>query len=223
MCIRDRVSPADDVPADAGGDRLATLAAGFTEHRYDLRWLVRTIARSRAYRLSSELPAGEDRDARERAWAVFPLSPLRPEQLVGALLQASSVRTVDLDSHLVARFLRLLRVNQFVEEYGDAVGDELAGTAGTVPQALLRMNGKLPQEMVDAQPFSAVGRIAMFATSDRAALDTLYLSFLSRRPSAPEVRSLLPAFSGTSREDRGASAEDVAWALFNSPELSWNH
>ncbi|MBL8957868.1 MAG: DUF1549 domain-containing protein [Myxococcaceae bacterium] len=216
---RPLVEPGDDVPLNAGGEALAALANGFVEHGHDLRWLVRTIARSKAYRLSSELPATADRPALEKVWAVFALSPLRPEQLAGALLQAASVRTVDLDSHLAVRVLRVLRETEFVEAYGDSVDDALAAKNATVSQALLRMNGELPHELLGANPFSAVGRIAALARSDADALDAIFLSFFSRRPEAHEREALEPMLA----VERGRGAEDVAWALFNSPELLWNH
>ncbi len=199
------VAPVDDVPL-VDGDALDVLARDFAAHGHDLRRLIAQVAVSGPALLSSDLPAGADRAALEASWQVYPLTPLRPEQLVGALVQAGSVRTIDGDSHALTRAVRLLREKSFVEEYGDEEG-------GTLAQALLRMNGKLPQELVAAQPFGGVGRILAFARDDRAAIEALYLAFLTRRPTAAETEALLPAFDG----------EDLAWALFNTPEFSWNH
>lgn len=219
---RPLLTPVDDLPLTEG-DPLDALAWDFAAHGYDLRRLITVVALSGPAQLSSELPEGADRAALEAQWAVYPLTPLRPDQLVGSLLQAASVRTLDLDSHVVTRLVRFLREKAFVDEYGEAAGDELSPRSGTVGQALLRMNGKLPQELVAAQPFGAVGRILAFAPDDRAAIDALYLAFLTRRPTPAEQAALLPTLEGRAGEERGRAGEDLAWALFNSPEFAWNH
>jgi hypothetical protein len=218
------VEPVDDVPAP-GEERgpLDVLADDFVTHGHDWRRLVRAIVGSAPFRASSQLPREADRAALEAQWAVFPLTPLRPEQLVGALLQAASVRTIDVESHVLVRAVRLLRERAFVEEYGDGLDDELASREGTVPQALLRMNGKLPQELVDAQPFGAVARIAAFAPDDAQALDALTLAFLTRHPSPAERAQMVPQLEAAKGEEHARLAEDVAWALFNSEEFAWNH
>lgn len=218
------VEPVDDVP-EPGEERgpLDVLADDFVAHGHDWRHLVRAIVASAPFRAGSKLPPEADRAALEAQWAVFPLTPLRPEQLVGALLQAASVRTIDVESHVLVRAVRLLRERAFVEEYGDGLDDELAPREGTVPQALLRMNGKLPQELVEAQPFGAVARIAAFAPDDAQALDALTLAFLTRHPSQAERAQLVPQLQAAKGEAHARLAEDVAWALFNSEEFAWNH
>ena len=45
----------------------------------------------------------------ECSWAVFPLVRLRPEQVIGSMLQASSITTIDQNSHLFTRALRFFR------------------------------------------------------------------------------------------------------------------
>src|SRR5262249_17035441 len=132
--------PVDDIPpaGTPGTEVLDLVADDFVHHGHDLHRLVLTIASTRTFRLSSELPEGADRGALERVWAVFPVTPLRPEQLIGGLLQAGSVRTIDRDSDLVTRVIRALRERGFVTEYGDPGPDELADRPATIAQALLR-------------------------------------------------------------------------------------
>src|SRR5262249_20806906 len=138
MFGRPFAEPVDDVPPAGakGTEVLDLLAGGFVPSGYDLPRLVREVAASRAVRLCSELPEGAPRAAMEKAWAVFPITPLRPEQLIGGLLQAGSVRTIDRDSDLVTRVVRALRERSFVAEYGDPGADELAERPATVAQAL---------------------------------------------------------------------------------------
>lgn len=221
---RPYAEPVDDVPepGDAKTALLDVLARDFVESGHDLRRLVATLATSRAFALSSELADEPRRKEYEAAWAVFPLTPLRPEQLVGSALQAANPRTIDPDSHVVVRAVRLLREKGFVEEYGDPGDDELSPRAATVAQALLRLNGKLPEELVESNPFTTVGRSALLAQGPGAALESVWLAFLARRPSAAELAAFLPRLEGGG-EARGKALSDLAWALFNSPEFAWNH
>ena len=224
--------PVDDLPDPADGfdpeDPLDVLGDRFRTSGYSLKSLVRTIAASRPFRLDSVLrpdAAEADYEAAARAWAVFPLTRLRPEQTVGAMTQAARVRTVDADSHLFVRFLRYVRENDFVRDYGDAGELELAREPGTVPQALLRMNGELPAELADPNPLNATARIGWFADDPEVALETAFLCCLTREPTADERDALRPLFvddDGAPRSS-GEALADLYWALFNAPEFGWNH
>lgn len=69
---------------------------------------------------SAENSAGEGDD-----WSIFPLTRLRPEQLIGAILQSTSLRTIDQNSHLLLRAKRYFQENEFVKQYGDMGDNEL--------------------------------------------------------------------------------------------------
>ncbi len=216
-------APVDDLPDPdpTKRDVLDILGDDFRDHDYDLRRLVRNIVATRHFRQASMASDGSDPPASARA--VFPLTRLRPEQVVGALLQAASIRTIDRDSHWLVRGVRLIRERDFVREYGDRGADELEQQSGTIPQALLRMNGKLFQELIDDQPFGSIRRLAGFSGSDEACLEATYLTFLTRRPSSHEKARFLPLLARTAGDERARRLEDIAWALVNSPEFSWNH
>lgn len=247
-------APVDDLAhpsEDAEPDALDILGAEFRAQGGRLSTLIRLIAASRPFRLSSESAEANSAafDRQLRSWAVFPLVPLRSEQIVGAMIQAGSVRTVDQNSNLLIRFLRFVRENDFVNEYGDAGDEELMHQPGTIPQALMRMNGKLVKELTEAEGFSAPGQILQFAADDVSLVETCFLTCLSRRPEPEEmtwfadriteVRGVAPddtAAGGTGATpvdsgDRPARqqtltkqhVQDLYWILFNSPEFSWNH
>jgi len=216
---------------------LDILGADFREHGYDLRRLILVITSTRAFRLSSRHTLDQPPDSEqtraeiaqrieylENHWGVFPFARLRPEQVIGAMIQANSVRTIDQNSNLFVRFVRAVRENEFVKEYGDPGEEELVETAGTIPQTLLRMNGKLTHETLKATPFSASGRIPAVAGSDRRCIETAFLVVLSRRPTAEELQFLTAGLRDAEGKDAQTRfIEDVYWALFNSPEFSWNH
>lgn len=225
------VRPVDDMldpepyTSNFSGDALDILGRDFREHDYDLRRMILAIVTSKPFRLSSNHPAEtlEEYKLHENAWAVFPLTRLRPEQVVGSMLQAASIKTIDQNSHLLVRTIRFFREQDFVKRYGDLGADELQERSGTIAQALLRMNGKLSQELSDANLFSAAGRIAATASSDESCLETLYLVCLTRRPTEAEAEVFLPQLQGTRKKQRERAVEDIVWPMFNSEEFSWNH
>jgi Protein of unknown function (DUF1553)/Protein of unknown function (DUF1549) len=112
--------PVDDLPHPVDGERdaLDLLGAEFRRRGERLSTLVRMIAMSDAFRLSSEATATTDQawDAHVDAWAVFPLVRLRPEQVIGSLFQAAHVRTVDQSSNPLVRVQKFGNENDFLNE-----------------------------------------------------------------------------------------------------------
>ncbi|MDZ4684383.1 MAG: DUF1549 domain-containing protein [Planctomycetaceae bacterium] len=224
-------APVDDLPdpgdkSDRERDLLDLLGGEFRANDCNLKRLLFTIATSRPFQLASQHPAydtGEQLDAVESEYAVFPLVRLRPEQMIGAMAQASSIKTIDQNSHLFTRFLRFIRENDFVRDYGDLGEHELEDHPGTIPQALLRLNGRFAREVADGNPFNASGRIAGMAPTDADAIDISYLCCLARHPTAEERDFFLQEMTGPNGRERSPVVEDLYWTLFNSPEFCWNH
>ncbi len=114
--VDDMLDP-EPLSAENPGDVLDILGRDFREQSYDLRRLILAIATSKPFCLSSIHPAEtlQDYQRHENAWAVFPLTRLRPEQVIGSMLQAASIKTVDQNSHLLLRTIRFFRENDFVK------------------------------------------------------------------------------------------------------------
>jgi len=218
----------DDLPDPEDedvGTTLDILAADFAEHGYDLHRLIRVIVASDAFRRSSRSTVVDDRELARHVehWAVFPLVRLRPEQVVGSILQASSIKTIDQNSALLTRLVRFIRENDFMREYGDLGDGELEERSGTIPQALLRMNGELVQETTEPNPFTATPRVTFAARDNETLLETCYLICLTRRPEAAETDWFLTSWGADDAPRPRARTQDLFWTLFNSPEFSWNH
>ena len=218
------VEPIDDIPLYGEyPPGLDTLAEDFIKHDYDLRHLIRMIAGTKAFHLESRADF-EVTQAHEDSWAVFPLTRLRPEQMAGGVLQAASLTTIDADSHIIAQLQRFNEQNQFIQRYGDTGEDEFEGRAGTIAQRLLMMNGSLVKERTKPDPvWNASTRIAMLAPTDEKAIETTYLTLLSRLPSDAEREHFVKLLGGTKGDNRGECLEDLYWVLVNSTEFSWNH
>lgn len=232
MFGRPYFSPVDDLPDPENEEAVETtrlldiLGADLRTHGFDLRRLMAVIAASRPFRLASTHPQLDSLGGAatvEETWAAFPLTRLRPEQVIGALLQASSARTIDQNSHLFVRAIRFFREKDFVKQYGDLGENELDAHSGTIPQALLRMNGTLVRETIEAGGLSASGRIADMAANDANGVETSFLVCLTRRPTTEERAYFEALLEGTQKQKRHEAVEDLFWTLFNSPEFSWNH
>ncbi|WP_165219927.1 DUF1549 domain-containing protein [Aquisphaera insulae] len=88
---------------------------------------------------------------------------------------------------------------------------------GTIPQALFLMNGPLVQARTQARPGTVLAEILASSSSDREALNRLYLRTLSRQPNAKEVETC-SAYIGRVG-NRAEAFEDINWALVNSTEF----
>jgi hypothetical protein len=224
------VDPIDDIPLESDDypPGFELLAEDFTAHGYDVRRLVRLIAASDAFTRDSRAEF-EITPKHEEAWAVFPLTRLRPEQVAGSIFQASSLSTVNGDAHVVLRIAMFGQTNQFVQRYGDLGEDEFNDRGGTIPQRLLMMNGELVKERTEQNPLmSATTRIAMLTPKPEKQVEIAYLATLTRRPAAEELKHFVARLADVDagdgdRRDRQDALEDLYWTLINSTEFSWNH
>lgn len=222
------VEPVDQLPDPAEtseDDLLNILADDLVQHNFNLRRLVRIITGLQVFRQSSAISAMPEPKTEQMIdhWAVFPLIRLRSEQIVGAMLQASSIKTVDQNTHFLIRFQKYFQQNDFVQEYGDMGTNELESKPGTIPQALMRMNGNLPNEMLKTNAINAAGRISGLSESNETCLEACYLVCLTRRPTKMEQKYFLQQLEGANQNQRARMIEDIFWSLFNSPEFAWNH
>jgi hypothetical protein len=232
---RPLVEPIDDIPSAGEAPAvLDILADEFVARGFDLRHLIRTIAMTESFQLDSrreasspdvDSVAAEITPEHEAAWAVFPITRMRPEQVIGGMLQAGSLTTIDYESHIVVRVLRITGQNDFIKRYGDLGEEEFSPQGGTIPQRLLMMNGKQLQDRIGEGPLTnATSQIASLAPTDEKAIETSYLAVLTRRPTPDESKYFEAVLASTTdKRSRNERLEDFYWCLLNSTEFSWNH
>lgn len=226
MFGRGLADPVDDIRlADAVHPALDLLADDFADHGCDLARLIQMIAATEAFRHESRAADGAGVTAeQEAAWAAFPLTRLRPEQVVGGVEQSARLATLDYESNLLFRVMQVVEEDKFVERYGDAGEDELLDPGGTIPQRLLMMNGNLVHQKTSYVPLlNATTQIALLAPTDERAVEVAYLSVLTRRPTAAEAEYFVHELSGLRGRSHANRLADLCWALLNSTEFSWNH
>jgi hypothetical protein len=187
------IDPIDDIrPSNVSDapDLEEALAKDFADHHYDLKRLMHIVALSRAYGLSTVPAAGAPPDPKAPAvlWSRFRASPLGPNELLDAVIDATQV-----DDAL--RRLGRFNVEELTERlrtlYGFVfdVDEEFDRPTyeGTITQALIGLNGRLIAGGSTALPGTAVARVARSDMTDAQKVEALYLRTLSRKPSADEL------------------------------------
>lgn len=215
---------------DLGGEHdkahpplLVNLSRAFVEHHHDLRWLHRTLVLSRAYGLSG---AGAD-VARGRAleaqFAAAPVRPLDPFQLLESTLLATgvadAVREKAGEEKAAQRREQVYRELTFV--FGDDEMTEVDTFNGNVVQALVTFNGELVNRGARANPLHVLGKIVDTHRDNRTRVEQMYLSTLSRLPTAEEQAAAEALLSGA-RKPRPL-LEDLYFSLLASTEFATNH
>ncbi len=209
---------------------LDLLGADFRSHGCDLKRLIQVITSTDAFRRTSQHSArvaalndSEQMEEIERRWGVFPLNRLRPEQVIGAMLQSNSVKTIDQNSHLFTRAFRFLKERDYVNEFGDPGEAELEQRTATIPQTLLNMNGEFAREMSQTGLFATPGTLRRFSPTNEALLDNAFLTCLTRRPTEAERKHFQGQLSERPKDADDAVLEDLFWTLYNCEEFTWNH
>ena len=212
------ISPVDSIPIEGPfPEELESLANEAISSGFDLRQLITTIAHSSRFQTTSKSLDQGDTE-------LFPLTRLRPEQVAGSIIQSASLETVDADSHILSRIIRVLQEGEFVKRYGDAGEEEFAATGGTIPQRLTVMNGKLVHERTEENlVMNAATRIGALAPDDSVAVEIAYLATLTRRPTEKEMVYFTDRLKGKKKKQRAKEMQDLFWSLINSTEFAWNH
>ncbi len=210
----------DDPSAGAAPDLLDVLGREFARHGFDLKYLVRAIALSRAYQLTSAGPAGAPEP---RLFARAAVRPLSGDELYDSLLTATGLDEGSLAGPPEYGKPDVPPRQAFLAYF--ARGDGTAAPPRTILQALFVMNGRLSARAVgvhDGRTLTAVAEAPFLTTGGK--VQALYLAALGRPP-RPDEREQLVAYveaGGPHRDGRRALA-DVFWALLNSSEFGVNH
>jgi hypothetical protein len=191
---------------------LDQLARDFVAHGYDVAWLIRSLTNSRTYQLSSRRP---DNASSERFFSFAATRPLTAEQLTASLLDALGV----IDGEGVAKNKADL-LRQFRLRFGDEDMADRGTFQGTIPQALMIMNGNLPNGEIGRSNNRLDKILKQFAAPEER-LERIFLAVLSRLPAPREREKFLPYVrSAGAKKD---PYEDVFWVLLNSSEFLFNH
>src|SRR5262245_50845749 len=220
------IDPVDDIRASnppSNPELLDALTAEFVDSGFDLRKLMRTLCQSRTYQLSIVKNKWNEDDTINFSHA----SPRRlsAEQLADALSVAtdSKLKFAGVPSGMRAVQIPdgMVKGNDFLLLFGrpkrqSACECERSSNM-TLSHALNLVNGETISEAVNS-PSNRIAKLAEKEKDDQKLVEEIYLSCLSRPPSEKE----LAAVKFDSASDRLEVAQDLAWALLNSPAFLFN-
>ena len=167
-------------------DLLKKLADDFIANKYDLKYLIRTICATQAYQLACS-PA-KNNDTRNTLWASHRLKEMEPETLMSAVIQATNMEPVlnRLPGNN-ASTIKLGLARQFTFLFDVDEEFEQKEFEGTIPQALMLLNGNMVNSGTTPIPGTALADTLALPGDDDAKITSLYLRTLSRRPSMTEL------------------------------------
>ena len=199
------------------------LTKDFMAHGYDFKRLVRIIANSQAYQLSSKPSENNrfDRQNYSRAW----LRPMTPDQYFNSVMAALGLNTLstggyEYDEEATRRANAMRNyLRQITYLYEDDEQNEDTDFEATIPQTLFTLNGYIANSL----PSTYGGRLRDILATEkwrRERIEEVFLAIMSRQPSSRERSK----FTGHVRrgDNSMASIQDVVWTLLNTTEFFYN-
>ncbi|HWE38472.1 MAG TPA: DUF1553 domain-containing protein [Isosphaeraceae bacterium] len=221
------IDPVDDIRSGnppSNPELLEFLEKDFVAHKFDLRHLMRTIARSRTYQLSYKTNRFNEDDSINFSHAVP--RRLTAEELLDAIDVATGraprfpgvpagFRADQLpDSQVGGGFLDL-----FGRPPRETPCECERSSEVSLSQALNLVNGPtIAEALVD--PDGRIARLLRPNPDDTKIIEEMYLAALSRLPTADELAKSREYFSKA--DTKAEAAQDLLWALINSPAFLFN-
>ena len=222
------VEPEDDMrvtnPA-TNPELLDAMATAFTEHGYDMKWLIREICRSTTYQLSA---VPNDFNAQDRqSYSRFFARRLSAEIALDAIDVLTGSQTSFAGVLPGTRAVELPDPNfdnYFLTVFGRPNADSACecerGSEANLAQSLHLINSADILSKLSGSRATSLADDAATSTADK--VDQLYMVAVSRHPT-PDETAEIEAYLAE-RADRAKEAwEDVVWSLLNTKEFLFNH
>lgn len=203
-------------------DLLDRLADDFKKSGYDVKTLARWITATKAYALSSKRKAKKA----EESLGFFNyqlVRPLTPEQLYDSLLTLTRIEETSKEAN--ASQERRQFIDELLRTFGtDAIPTAAPTYDGTITQSLMLMNSPLVARLTACLPGSYLHSIVMDKKmTDKERIDSLFLSALSRKPTAAESKIIAGMLAMSDEAKKPEVFADVLWSVINSAEFVLNH
>jgi hypothetical protein len=219
------IDPVDDIRASnppSNPELLDALTEEFIKSGFDVRTVMRTICRSRTYQLSI-VPNKWNEDDTANFSHALPRR-LSAEQMFDAVMVATGVRP---NWNGLPQGMRAVEVPD-----GKVQGDDFLALFGrpkrmsacecertsniTLSHALNMINGLTVGDAIN-RPDNDVAKLVESTKEDRKVIEQIYLACLNRPPTEKELAAI-----DLSKGPRLEMAQDLTWALINSPAFLFN-
>jgi len=223
------VEPIDDFRDSnppANPELLDALAKDFVEHKFDRKYIIRTILNSRTYQASSR-PNPFNRDD-EKNFSHARQQILTAEQLLDAVCQVTGEpeRYGNLPLGTPATQLPAPQPgNAFLVAFGEPTRQSSCAcerqSQPSLAQALQLSNSQTVETRLKNGGGQFIRGLTSQKKSDAEIIDELYLAALCRHPRDSELKNT-EDYIGRS-QDRAAALEDIAWSILNLREFAFRH
>jgi hypothetical protein len=214
MFGRGIVDPVDDFHDDnppSHPELLDDLAKALINAKFDMRYLIRAIGRTKAYQRTSAQT--DPRQQEPRLYARMIVKGLTGEQLYDTLVLATGFH--DPVGRASPR-------DQFLTRFNGT--SKLAEPETSIPQALTLMNGRFTTDatsLATSPTLIAACELPGLTATDR--IEMLYVSALGRKPTQREFDRVMKYINGAGTGRLNERFADLFWALLNSAEFRHNH
>ncbi len=200
---------------------LEELASAVRDAEYDLRIVIRGIAASKAYNLSSKKSHPSQSDPRR--YARMNLKGLTAHQIFDSFTAATGLRQNAPRNQ--AYYDPQGQMGRFTFANLFPTTARPTETQTSILQALMMMNSKImaDQTSLDKSEILASVIDAPFLDTEKK-VDALFLAALTRKPT-PEEREKFASYveRGGPSGDKAKALSDVFWILLNTTEFLFNH
>jgi hypothetical protein len=202
------------------------LAAEWRASDYDVQWLFRTVMNSRAYQRQIR---PRDPSSQSPPFASVGATRLRADQIFDSLLRALGIDEQAINRGIGRvggpgnmQLAALVRSGGsparvfFALAFGVDPSMPKGDILGTLPSALLLMNGQVNQA-ITAQGDTLLGRLLPVYENDDEVVRLLYKRALARAPTDRELATARAHIQSVG--NREEAFEDLLWCLINSTEF----
>lgn len=207
---------------------LDVLAREFRLHGYDVKRLIRWIALSEPYALSSRIPPASAKAGHDDPLAgdtplfsYFYVRQMRPEELYESLLtfagHGGRGETFEVKERAKSQWMQ-----QFMGSYNTEENDEYTTFNGSITQTLAMFNGELMRDATKMDKATFLKKVASTNDQSTAKISQLFTAALARRPTNSELQIAHRLWLDR-KGDSNAALQDIWWAVLNSNEFIMNH
>jgi hypothetical protein len=217
------VHPVDDFNSDnepSHPELLSTIESEFVARRFDLKWLIREIVNSETYQVTD---VGAVTDEMPRYYERARIRPLSAEELTASLHVATGL---GLDSARNSR-----PSNHMVKYLGEPT-DGRGRFQGSLTERLFVHNGDLFRNLCHPRDDNLSQRLLTSAEKWEAKVERMFLSVLSRKPTAEErarfvdfltsLRKPCYPVDGDDAKLASQRMEEAMWVLVSCSEFRFN-
>ncbi len=200
---------------------LELLAAEFAAHKFDIRWFLGQLARTKTYQRTSQIAA----DAAEPPIDRFTLAlekRLSAEQMLwsmlagmGELTDDGQVKPATKDKPSVVTTYRKL----FLDAFANPPKEPEIEYEPTVKAALFLSNDERMLGFTRRSPGNLTDRLC--GLEGDAMLDEMFLALLAREPTSADKTDMQAYLKASN--DRDTAVADLVWSLLTSMEFCINH